>query len=214
LVQRRDEVEQQEFEHILGQNLPVILINTRGSKRGSVVVDDVAATQVATQHLLDLGHRDLGFVGGVPVSYTGRVRAKGFAQTLSHNGIRRRTAWTTSLGYSPQAGYEAGLSLLQGVRRPTGLVVANINAALGVVRAAHQLGLSLPDDVSIVAIHDNWQSQYVTPELTAVQLPLYELGRVAVQQLIGRLAGESAADVMVSDPAPVLTVRNTSGPPP
>ena len=99
-------------------------------------------------------------------------------------------------------------------RRPTGIVASNVNAAMGVLLGAREIGLKVPDQLSVVAIHDSWFTDYASPSLTTVRMPMYQLGQEAVRLLHLRLMGERPIDLMVTDPAPVLVKRDSSAPPP
>jgi len=216
LLQVRDDQDVQEAERTIANRVPVVLLHARGSRRGSVIVDDVAAALTATNHLLGLGHTDIAFVSGPPNAQTARRREQGFAQAMAAAGVRRRSAWTLRSGYFPADGYRAALELLSASssRRPTAIIVANVNAAVGAMRGARECGVAIPDDLSIVAIHDTWVAESAAPGLTAVRMPLYEMGREGVRQLTARLSGVRPEDVMISDPPPALVVRHSTAPPP
>ncbi len=215
LVQRMDETEAHAFAHLIEGSAPVVLLNSRGSRRGSAVLDDAAGARLATEHLLELGHRDIALVGGDVHSHTGRARERGYLEAIKAAGMRRRSAWMLHSGYSTEAGGRAIRALgLAGGRRPTAVVVANVTAALGVLRGAREIGLAVPQQLSVVAIHDSWVADYAWPSLTTVRMPLYELGREAVRLLHLRLMGERAMDVTVDHPAPVVIRRGSTAPPP
>lgn len=215
VVQRRDEIGGPAFEEILERNSPIVLINSRSSRRSCAVLDDIGGARTATQHLIDLGHRDIALIGGDSNSYTGKQRERGFIQALADAGIRRRTAWTLRCGYSPEAGRQGILTLLDPAapRRPTGVVVGNINAAIGAVRAAGELGINVPEQLSVVAVHETWVASYTRPPMTTVKMPLFELGREAVRLLHERLNGGAPYDNMIAEPAPRLIVRGSTAPP-
>jgi DNA-binding LacI/PurR family transcriptional regulator len=94
------------------------------------------------------------------------------------------------------------------------VVVSNVTAALGVLRGAREIGLAVPQQVSVVAIHDTWVADYSWPALTTVLMPLYELGQEAMRLLHLRLLGERAIDITVDHPAPVIVDRSSTAPPP
>lgn len=195
-------------------DLPVVLINARSRQAGSVVLDDVDAARTAADHLLSLGHRRIGYIGGLPGSFTARRREQGYADALHAAGLRRRRAWSTSLGYQPQDGRAAVHELwARPGLTPTGLVVANVNAGLGVLAGLRDLAVRVPDEVSVVAIHDSGVAALMAPALTTIQLPLYELGIQAVRELVVRMAGGSARHSVVSEPAPILRARESTAPP-
>lgn len=199
-----------------GRNAPAVWLNTFRPD-GSVYLDNTAGAQVAVEHLLALGHTRIGLVGGREGSYTARERKAGYAGTLKEAGLVPRPEWATAYGYSAAEGRLAGHDLLgdgsgDGGERPTALLVANVNAAIGVLGAARELGVSVPRDVSVAALHDVWFAEYSEPELTVVRLPLYEMGYHAIHDLHRRVSGEPAGARRITDPAPRLVVRGSTAP--
>lgn len=194
--------------------LPVVFVNSNHPElSGSVVLEDAEGMRLATRHLIDLGHRRIAHVGGLPDSDTGRRRREGFEAAMREAGLGIDADLVTELGYEPRAG---GLALerLAGLPvPPTAVVVANVNAAIGLLLEARRLGLRVPEDLSIVAMHDAWTAENTWPPLTTVRMPLYELGRAAMAAITERLAGAEQAEVVVREPAPELVVRESTAPP-
>jgi LacI family transcriptional regulator len=179
------------------------------------VHDDEAAGRLATQHLLDLGHRDIALIGGNLHSHTARARERGYLQAIHGAAMRRRSAWVLDRPYQPGAGREAMIELCaSGRRRPTAVVVANLHAGIGALHGARDVGLEVPDQISIVAIHDWWITDYTRPTLTSVRMPQRALGRAAMTLLHRRLEGEPALDLTISEPSPQLIRRESTAPPP
>lgn len=216
LVQRRDETELRDFTPLTeAGGHPVVLVNSRGSRRGSVVLDDATGARIATGHLLGLGHRDIALIGGDVHSHTGKERERGYLEAIRGAGMRRRSAWVVHERYEAEAGRIAVQRLCTvGRRRPTAVVVANVNAAIGVLRGAREIGLKVPEQLSVVAIHDWWAADYTRPSLTTVRMPQYELGQQAMRLLHLRLVGERPSDVVVTEPAPLLIERDSTAAPP
>jgi LacI family transcriptional regulator len=214
LVQRRDDGDDRALQHLLVRNASVVLINSRHHARaGSVILDDAAGARLATEHLLGLGHRRIGLLGGQRVTGTAVRREEGFRAALRAAGVRTRRDWVTRLGYGPGDGRHALAQLMQADQRPTGVVVANVNAAIGALGAASELGIRVPEELSIVAVHDSWPAEHTGPPLTTVKMPLYELGRRAVHMLAGVLDSRPATDEVVTEPQPALQVRASTAPP-
>ncbi|MBB5791695.1 LacI family DNA-binding transcriptional regulator [Jiangella mangrovi] len=202
-----------------GRNAPEVWLNTFRPD-GSVYLDNAAGARVAVEHLLALGHTRIGLVGGRDGSYTARERRAGYIETLKEAGQVPRPEWATAYGYSAAEGRRAGLDLLgddggspgPGGERPTALLVANVNAAIGVLGAARELDVAVPGDVSVVALHDVWFAEYSEPGLTVVRLPLYEMGYHGIHDLHRRVSGEPAGARRIVDPAPRLVVRGSTAP--
>ena len=191
--------------------LPVVFVNSVPEEQaGSVVLEDAAGIALATEHLVSLGHRSIGYIGGVSSSDSARRRRAGFLAAMDAAGLDTPAAESmTDLGYSPAQGGEA-LGHLLDSGSPTALVVANVNAALGALREARRRGIRVPDDLSIVALHDAWPAEYAGPSLTTVRMPLYELGRAGMRAVCDRIDGGPVLDVVVRDPAPVLILREST----
>jgi LacI family transcriptional regulator len=193
---------------------PAIWLNTY-RPNGSVYLDNAPAAGLATEHLLGLGHTAIGLVGGRTASYTAREREAGYRGALEAAGIKPRASWVRHQGYSAVEGGDAAHSLLTGPgRRPTALVVANVNAAIGVLRAARDLGIRVPEGLSVVALHDVWFAEYSEPQLTVVRMPLYEMGYHGIRDLHRQMDGEEPMARQIVEPAPEVVVRHSTAPPP
>lgn len=192
--------------------IPAVLLNDRSTTLPSVALDDAAGARVATQHLIELGHRRIGHlrVGG-----TGRSgdRVRGWRGALRKAGLEERPEWTVDGGHTVESGAKGMSELLAIGNLPSGVVVANVLAAIGALTAARDAGLSVPEDLSVVAIHDVSYAAHLNPSLTAVAMPLRELGAAAVALMLERLAGNDPRQVVVRDPAPVLIRRGSTGSP-
>lgn len=215
LLQRRDDVDDRTLQRLVEHEAPVVLVNSNSPARhASVSLDDVAGARLATDYLIGLGHRRIGLVTGVRTSATARKREEGFRASLHAAGLRRREAWTRRLGYEPEDGRTALLEMMATDNRPTAVFVANVNAAIGVLGAARELGISVPGDLSVIACHDIWLAGYTWPPLTTVRMPLYELGHAAAALLAEHLASGTTEHRTITSPAPELLPRASTAPPP
>jgi LacI family transcriptional regulator len=149
-------------------------------------------------------------VGGLPQSYTASRRATGFGAAMAAAGLAVPPDAVTRLGYYPKEGRAALRALVAQREPPTGLVVANLNAAIGVLTEARSLGLQVPEDLSVISVHDAWTAENTWPPLTTVKMPMYQLGRAAVAGLYARLHGAEVHDHVVTDPVPQLVLRQST----
>jgi DNA-binding LacI/PurR family transcriptional regulator len=195
-----------------GIRLPIVLIN-RAEENGlaSVTVDDAAGARLATQHLFDLGHRRVGHVAGPSELDTGRRRLTGFLAACREHGCEPDDDLIVEGGYSEQEGFAAMRVLLDRPDRPTAVFVANLQAAIGALAAARQLGLRVPVDVSVASLHDAPLAEYLDSPLTTVRMPLEEMGRRAIDLVLAPRDG--AGSVRMESP-PVLVVRDSTSLPP
>jgi LacI family transcriptional regulator len=214
VLQRTDDLSDQALESLVANDARIVLVTSRTPRRrGSVILDDVAGAKLATDHLIGLGHTRIGLIGGVPSSDISRRREQGFALALREAGLRRREHWISRLGYSPEAAAEAVQAIMGSEARPTGLVVANVNGGIGALTALRGLGIRVPEDLSVIAYHDEWVADHTWPPLTTVKMPYFEVGAQAVRSLIAQLGGAPAQDIVVQDPPPQLVLRQSTGAP-
>jgi len=210
IVQPQDDPNLGELERLNEATAPVVLINAcQPELAGSVVVDDELGGRIATEHLLALGHRRIGFVGGLPTSYTAQRRFDGFRAAMHDAGVRTYRRLQTNMGFTIDNGRDALSMLLSDPNPPTGVVVASINSGIGAMSHARGVGVSVPGDLSIVSVHDCWVSESLSPALTAVRMPMFEMGVVAVESLVLRLEGEDPKDIQVPR-LPELIVRGST----
>jgi LacI family transcriptional regulator len=196
-----------------GARLPIVLVNRAGSgELTSVTVDDAAGARLATRHLFELGHRRVGHLAGPRGLDTARRRLEGFVEAYRERGDAPAEDLIVEGGYSEPEGFAAMRTLLDRPDRPTGVFVANVQAAIGALAAARQLGLRVPVDVSVVSLHDAPLTEFLDPPLTTVRMPLDEMGRRAVEIVLsGHPNGPGAFRV---ESPPLLVVRDSTSLPP
>ncbi len=184
----------------------------------SVSVDNVLAARLATDHLLKLGHRRIGFVTG-PLRTVNRLnRLEGYEHALREFGIAldRELIWEKSLdqGFGDTEGVELGRcgarELLGKPNRPTALIAINDMYAFGAYAGARDLGLRVPTDVSVVGIDDGVLAEVVDPPLTTVRQPLCEMTQAAVDIIIRRIEGKTNGAPQHLTMKPELIVRKST----
>ena len=194
-------------------NLPYLLLNRkmRGSHR-FVVLDDEKAAGLAVDHLVELGHTRIAHLAGPAGADTAQRRRAGYLAALKQAGLPHDPDMVIAADYTPEGGV-AGMTQLMKLRsRPTAVVVSNFAAAIGALGAARASGVSVPGEVSVVTIHDSPLAEFLVPSLTAVRMPLEELGRRAVDRLLSRRFDDAVEEVVTG---PIeLVARRSSAPPP
>ncbi|SDS66178.1 LacI family DNA-binding transcriptional regulator [Microlunatus soli] len=200
--------------------MPTLLINST-SQVGvpALHLDDTGAARLAVDHLIGLGHRRIGFLGGAPHSDLTRRRYAGYLDALQQHGVPNDDRLVCSDAWDADSGGRQMAELLSLAEPPTAVFVANIIVATGALAAARSRGVSVPTELSMITLHDAWFAALASPAITTVRLPLRELGRQSVTR-IQQLASESAAadapatrTTMINDPAPYLVPRDTTEPP-
>jgi DNA-binding LacI/PurR family transcriptional regulator len=196
-------------------SVPAVLVNSEdGRPVPTVRVDDAAAATMATEHLIELGHRKIAYIAGPEGSQTSDRREAGYRDTLARHDLGGAVD-VVHAGWSADAGTTAVQDLLRRPALPTGLVVANAVTASGVLSAFRDTGVAVPGQVSVITIHDSWFLQHLSVALTAVRLPLQALGAAAATLLIDTIDGKGTArDEFITDPAPELVLRRSTGPAP
>lgn len=176
-----------------------------------VAVDQLAGATAATRHLLELGHRTVWHVGGPPASIEAQLREQAWRETLTAAGILPPVPLPGD--WSARSGYEAGHQLAS-EHDATAVFVANDQMALGLLRALHEAGLQIPQDVSVVGFDDIPEAAYFLPPLTTVRQDFGEVGSRSLRVLVGCLeaSGAGALEPGGSTVEPELVVRASTGP--
>ena len=179
-----------DLEQFRALRLPWVLVNRRieGSRR-YVILDDERGSQLAVEHLIALGHRRIAHIAGPETADTARRRRAGYASAMTSASLPVDPRLIVHADYTPTGGTAAMSTLLAQAERPTAVLVANVASAVGALRAAYALGLSVPADVSVIAIHDMPLASHLVPALTTVRMPLSELGCRAIELLATREPG-------------------------
>lgn len=164
-------------------------------------------------HLLELGHRRFAFVNGVSDPRLGVDRLDAFRSKLGAAGVPREHARIETCGVTPDEGYRTARALLEDESPPTALVVINDLLAIGAVRAAYDLGLRVPGDVSVVGFDDQPISRHLVPRLTTVRRKAVQEGRLATKLLLRRLRDPDKRPRLVHAQTE-LVIRESSGAPP
>ncbi len=198
---------------------PVTFVGADVPGWATVRIDDRAAARSAIQHLIDLGHQRVAYVGGATegvLDFSAPAdRLSGFRDTLLDAGLTPDPTLERDGSFTIAGGTAAGRSLLDRPDRPTAVFAASDEMAFGVLRAARDLGLRVPEDLSVVGVDDHELADFF--DLTTVAQPVQEQGRVAAQQVLAALGAKASGESW--QPRQViletrLVGRGTTGPPP
>jgi LacI family transcriptional regulator len=190
---------------------PVVEITASKAEFDHVIHDYSAGTRALMAHLIGLGHRRIGFIYGVAQEVEGFDRLITYRQVLHEAGLHGNEAFELHCGDKMEDAYRAAYTLLSRSQRPTALLVINDMLAMAVMRAANDLGLSIPGDLSVASFDDIPFSQYITPRLTTVSGKAEESGRDAARLLLRRFA-EPDLPQQVTTANIELIVRESTGP--
>ncbi|UVJ38718.1 LacI family DNA-binding transcriptional regulator [Arthrobacter sp. CJ23] len=192
-----------------------------------VIPDEVSGGREATEHLLQLGHRDIALLAGLESSPAAPLRVRGYRDALAGAGLPVREDLVSWAGWDIDDGFHGAMKLLDGVSpggRPTAIMCANDRLAIGVVLAAARLGLSIPRDISVMGYDDEFRiANTMVPALTSMALPLREMGAAAMTMLLQQIedpaagaagTGASGAGVLETMVPCRLMIRESTGPVP
>jgi LacI family transcriptional regulator len=198
---------------VIAAGIPVVLLdrNVAGLQADTVGIDNRKAARLATQHLLDHGHRDIAIVtGGTPAmlermlrpdmrgvervsATTVGVRAAGFRDAMAAAGVAIRPELISSGGYRREDGEAETTRLLALDSPPTAILAFDAMQSLGAFHAISRAGIRCPEEVSLLGFDDAEWADVVSPALTVVAQPTYEIGVAACRLLLSRIAGSGGA---------------------
>ena len=165
-------------------SVPIVQVRNRdGSELPSVIFDQQAGSRMATQYLIDLGHREIAEISGPLHWHEALIRHESFLATLKANHLTP-AAIVESSHWMPMGGYEAAHQLLNSGHHFTGLVIANDYLGLGTILALTEQGLRVPEDVSIVGFDDTPEAAFFSPPLTTIRQDYEALGQQSIQYLV------------------------------
>jgi LacI family transcriptional regulator len=206
--------------------VPVVAISAHSAVQNvtNIVLDHHKAVEIALQHLYQLGHRRIAFMRGPQAIPDSAYRWQSIEQVAGEIGLRidpalvvriDATGWSSKTGQHPMApeiGHKPMQELLERTKDFTAVFCFNDIAAIGAIRALKDVGLRVPEDVSVVGFDDIQSAAYSTPSLTTVRQPLLEMGKRGAEILLKRIANREAdypAEIVVN---PELIVRESTGP--
>lgn len=195
----------------LPPGVPVVVADSDAGDRHTVVdTDQAGGARDAVRHLLDLGHRAVWHLAGPEDSFAAQRRANAWHTTLTEAG---RTPPPLVRGdWSAESGYRAGLVLAD---RPdcTAVFAANDQMALGLLRALHERGRRVPEDVSVIGFDDIPESSSFLPPLTTIHQDFAEVGRLCVEGVLGNMRREVTERGTTLVPTRLVTRMSTASPP-
>lgn len=198
-------------EYLRKSTQPIVEITATEAEFDHVIHGYSTGTRTLMQHLLGLGHRKIGFIYGVTREVQGLDRLSVYRQVLEEEGLSDSRRFEVHCGDQMKDAYRAAYNMLNAQDRPTALLVINDMLAIPVMRAASDLGLKIPDDLSVAGFDDIPFSNYTIPRLTTVSGLAAKSGRDAVQLLLRRLA-EPDCPRQVTATNVELIVRESTGP--
>jgi len=208
----RTESKDPRIDFLLAHQVPFVAFGRPDGRSGFPAVEAAPECFVpVVKHLTDLGHRTVACIAEPTRFAIGGSRLAAFLNAAAAGGLQIDDENIAESGFQEDAGHDAAMQLLQKPHRPTAIVALNDLLALGVLRAAEELGLSVPGDVSVVGFDDIRSAAQVRPALTTVRQSAIEVGKLLVKELLPAIAAGQVSHRQrwVN---PTLVIRDSSGP--
>lgn len=173
--------------NFLPPEAPTVFVGARPRARGrvsSVALDDIGVAHQASQHLIELGHRRVAMITGPMKEDCSQDRCSGYEQALKDNSINTDPDFVITGDWSATSGYQAFKELFRLPSPPTAIFAQNDRMAIGVLRAAREMGIAVPDELSVIGVDDMPLSSYFDPPLTTMRQDPISIGREAARLLI------------------------------
>ncbi|HCE2176675.1 TPA: substrate-binding domain-containing protein [Vibrio parahaemolyticus] len=163
---------------------------------------------LAAKYLIDCGHTEIGCITGPLIKHQAQMRYEGYKRAMNEAGLEFNANWIIESDFECEGGYQAFKKMAERGTLPSSIFVSNDMMAMGVINAANELGIKVPDDLSIIGYDDIHIAKFMSPSLTTIHQPKYRLGQAAVETLVRRLDDKSN-EAQVVQLEPTLVVRNS-----
>lgn len=179
---------------------PIVAIDPHTGQSGLPTIDsdNLRGGQLATAHLLELGHRRIAMISGRPDLQSSQMREDGYRAALRAAGVPVSDDLVRVGAYDPQVSAECARELLTSANPPTAIFAANDVSAIAVIGAAAELGLDVPGDLSVVGFDNIPESALCSPPLTTVSQPIRQMGERSVQLLLRLLRGDQVEAIHIT----------------
>ena len=178
------------------QDRPFVFVNRVFGNRiqNCVGPGDRQGARLATEHLVELGHRRIGYINGMEDWIEAQNRLSGYRDVLTEHGLAVDETLIRHGDWGVDSGYEAARELLALEERPTAIFAANDMMAMGTIYAIQKAGLDVPTDIAVVGYDDRDFAAWIRPALTTVRMPSYEMGQAAARLLLQQINKEELED--------------------
>ncbi len=196
------------FEHYA--DIPVVVMDWGPMQFTSDKIQDnsLRGGYIAAKYLIDAGHSEIGCITGPLDRIQAEMRYNGYLQAMDEAGFSVEPSWVVEADFECEGGYNAFSQLHANGALPSALVVANDMMAMGVINAANEVGIQIPEQLSIIGYDDIHIAKFMSPSLTTIHQPKYRLGQAAVETLLTRLDEPETAPRII-ELEPTLVERNS-----
>lgn len=194
--------------------MPFVVVGMSNPGKGIswLDVDNQTGARLAVECLVQHGHRKIAHFAGPPAQKAAMERAAAFRAAMAEHGLPVREEWVAPCGFDTARAYEVAKHILCPPDRPTAIFAAHDETAFGIIFAARDIGIRIPDELSVIGFDDIREAALVNPPLTTVRQPAREIGYSAANALVGMLDGTIDGPV-TRHFAPTLIERSTVAPP-
>lgn len=205
----------EQLHRMAGANVPVVTVGLRTQAFSSLTVENLRGSQLATEHLVGLGHERIAFIGGHQIEPFDfpipELRRQGFERGMLAHGLEVLPEWTADAELTPAGGADAMSRILHTDQRPTGVVVMADEMAVGAIQVLRDLGLRVPEDVSIVGFDDHDLAEFLG--LTTVRQDVHAQGRAAAGWILEAVVAAEVPEPHHEVLPTRLVVRRSTGVP-
>ncbi|MCD9510969.1 substrate-binding domain-containing protein [Photobacterium phosphoreum] len=196
------------FDHY--PDIPVVVMDWGSMLFSSDKIQDnsLRGGYMATQYLIAAGHSDIGCITGPLIRYQAQMRYEGYKRAINEAGLIFNADWIVEADFECEGGYDAFMKMQQHDCLPSAIFVSNDMMAMGVINAANECGIDIPNDLSLIGYDDIHIAKFMSPALTTIHQPKYRLGQAAVETLLKRLDNPTS-DAQTIQLEPTLVTRSS-----
>jgi len=194
-------------QRLLNSRTKVVLLDRliEGVDCDAILVDNTDGAYKAVKHLIDQGYRKIGIVDGYLDRTTGAERLKGYLQAIEEAGMAKDDSLIKIGNFKKESGRKLTKELLDQSNRPEAIFTTNVDMSMGALIAIKEMGLRIPDDISIICFDDSDWASILEPSITVIRQPVYQLGSTAAEMLIKKIEDEEKE----SDHKPTIVTLKT-----
>lgn len=196
------------LEQLRSHDVPVVLVSRRVEKYTYVTCNDYQGGQLAAEHLLNLGHKDIAILSGEPYASTGIDRTAGFVNYCASRGVRIRPDWIVGSAFDTRSGRIAADTLLSGTQLPTAVFAVNDFIGIGLMGALRDRGIRPGEQIAVVGYNDTPLAAELPVSMSSVRSQMHQMGYRGMEFLIGKLSGRQPEPELLE---PTLIIRESSG---
>jgi len=182
------------INNLLQSNIKIVLVDRliEGVDCDAVLVDNEKGAYTAVKYLIDKGYKKIAIIDGFIDRTTGKERLKGYLRALNGSNIPRNDDFIKIKDFKKRSGIMFANELLENKNKPEAIFVANLDLTLGAILSIKSLGLKIPEDIAVIGFDDSDWAQILTPPLTTISQPVYDLGSTAAEMLIKNIENDNS----------------------